>query len=59
MDNEWFVARHAEAALLFLQCVRDELKGFPTLEIPEWMFDSHLCGQMKAAECHKWVAPPC
>ena len=33
-----------------LQCVRDELKGFPSLEIPEWMFDSHLCGQMKPAE---------
>jgi hypothetical protein len=36
--------------VVVLQCVRDELKGFPTLEIPEWMFDSHLCGQMKPAE---------
>jgi len=33
-----------------LQCVRDELKGFPILEIPEWMFDSNLCGRMKPAE---------
>jgi hypothetical protein len=41
-------ARRGGAAIL--QCVRDELKGFPTLEIPEWMFDSHLCGQMKPAE---------
>ena len=29
-----------------LQCVRDELKGFPTLEIPEWMFDSRVCSRM-------------
>ena len=36
--------------VVVLQCVRDELKGFPTLEIPTWMFDSHLCGQMKPAE---------
>jgi hypothetical protein len=36
--------------VVVLQCVCDELKGFPTLEIPEWMFDSHLCGQMKPAE---------
>ena len=28
-----------------LRCVPDELKGFPTLEIPEWMFDSNLCGR--------------
>ena len=35
---------------IVLQCVRDELKGFPTLEIPEWMFDSNLCGRMKPAE---------
>jgi len=33
-----------------LQCVRDELKGFPTLEIPEWMFNANLCGRMKPAE---------
>jgi hypothetical protein len=32
--------------------VRDELKGFPTLEIPEWMFDSNLCGRMKPAVVH-------
>jgi hypothetical protein len=30
--------------------VRDELKGFPTLEIPEWMFNSRVCGRMKPAE---------
>ena len=41
-------ARRGGAAVL--QCMRDELKGFPTLEIPEWMFDSHLCGQMKPVE---------
>lgn len=36
--------------IIVLQYVRDELKGFPTLEIPEWMFDSHLCDQMKPTE---------
>ena len=30
-----------------LQCVRDELKGFPTLEIPEWMFDSRVCSRTR------------
>jgi hypothetical protein len=35
---------------IVLQCVRDELKGFPTLEIPEWMFDSRACGRMQPAE---------
>ena len=33
-------------ARVVLQCVRDELKGFPTLEIPEWMFDSCVCSRM-------------
>lgn len=33
-----------------LQCARDELKGFLTLEIPEWMFDSCVCGRMKAVD---------
>jgi hypothetical protein len=33
-----------------LQCVWDEFKGFPTLEIPEWMFDSCVSGQMKAVD---------
>ncbi len=41
-------ARRADCVVL--QCVRDELKGFPTLEIPEWMFDSRACGRMKPAE---------
>jgi hypothetical protein len=36
--------------IIVLQCVRDELKGFPTLEIPEWTFDSHLGDQMKPTE---------
>jgi len=36
--------------IVVLQCMRDELKGFPTLEIPEWMFDSNLCDRMKPAE---------
>ena len=35
---------------IVLQCVRDELKGFPTLEIPEWMFNANICGRMKPAE---------
>ena len=38
------------AGIVVLQCVRDELKGFPTLEIPVWMFDSDLCGEMKPTE---------
>jgi hypothetical protein len=28
-------ARHARAGGIVLRCVRDELKGFPILEIPE------------------------
>jgi len=42
------VSRRGESVIL--QCVRDELRGFPSLEIPEWMFDSNLCGRMKPAE---------
>ena len=30
-----------------LRCVREEMDGSPALEIPEWMFDSSLCSQMK------------
>jgi hypothetical protein len=30
--------------------VSDELKGFPTLEIPEWMFDCRACDRMKPTE---------
>jgi len=30
-----------------LRCVRDELNGSPALEIPEWMFDPVICGQMR------------
>jgi len=44
---------HGEArrtGYIVLQCVRDELQGFPTLEIPEWMFDSRACGQMKPTD---------
>ena len=33
-----------------LRCVRDELKGFPILEVPEWLFDSRVCGRMKPAD---------
>jgi len=36
--------------VLCKQCVRDELQGFPILEIPEWMFDRHACGQMEPTE---------
>ena len=32
---------------LVLRCVRGELNRSPALEIPEWMFDSGLCGGMK------------
>lgn len=35
---------------IVLRCVRDDLKGFPILEIPEWMFDFNLCGRMKPAQ---------
>jgi hypothetical protein len=35
---------------IVLRCVRDELKGFPILEIPEWMFNAKICGRMKPAE---------
>jgi len=30
-----------------LRCVRDELNWLASLEIPEWMFDSGLCSEMK------------
>jgi hypothetical protein len=30
-----------------LRCVQEDLNGSPALEIPEWMFDSSLCSQMK------------
>src|SRR5258708_15042715 len=30
-----------------LRCVRDELNRSPALEIPEWMFDPVICGQMR------------
>ena len=35
---------------IVLRCVRDELKGFPILEIPEWMLDANVCSRMKPAE---------
>jgi hypothetical protein len=38
------------AGRVVLQCVRDELQGFPILEIPEWMFDCHACRQMELTE---------
>jgi hypothetical protein len=38
------------AGCVVLQCVRDERQRFPALEIPEWMFDCHVCGQMKSTE---------
>ena len=33
-----------------LQCVRDEVQGCRTLEIPEWMFDATVCTPMKSSE---------
>ena len=36
--------------VVVLQCVRDEIKEFPKLEIPEWMVDVRACGRMKRAE---------
>src|ERR1019366_4661324 len=51
MGNEcWFVARHAEAAVSLCGACAMNSWGFPILEIPEWMFDSNLCGRMKPAE---------
>ena len=43
----WFSAKRVEVAALFLRCVREQLNDSPALEIPEWMFDSSLCSQMK------------
>jgi hypothetical protein len=37
------------AGRVVLQCVLDELNGFPSLEIPEWMFDSRVCSRMYSA----------
>jgi len=37
-------------SLVVLRCVRDELQGCRTLEIPEWMFDAAVCGHMKSTE---------
>lgn len=42
-------------SIIVLKCVRDQREGFPPLEIPEWMFDSHRCNQMKSTES-PWVA---
>jgi hypothetical protein len=30
-----------------LRCVRQEVSCAPTLEIPEWMFDSGVCSRMQ------------
>ena len=30
-----------------LRCVQEDVSSSPTLEIPEWMFDSVVCGQVK------------
>jgi len=38
------------AGCVVLLCVRDELQKLPALEIPEWMFDRHVCGQRKLPE---------
>lgn len=38
-------ARRSGSAVL--RCVREQLNDSPALEIPEWMFDSSLCSQMK------------
>jgi hypothetical protein len=37
-------------SLVVLWCVHDEQQGCRTLEIPEWMFDAAVCGQMKSTE---------
>lgn len=29
-----------------LRCRLDEAQGFPVLEIPQWMFDAHICGRV-------------
>jgi hypothetical protein len=33
-----------------LSCALDDDRGFPVLELPEWMFDSVVCGQLERAE---------
>jgi hypothetical protein len=38
-------ARRGGSAVL--RCVREDLNRSPALEIPEWMFDSSRCSQMK------------
>jgi len=35
---------------VILRCFQDQLRGFPALEVPEWMFDSHICSRVKPAE---------
>jgi hypothetical protein len=30
-----------------LRCAQDDVNSSPTLEIPEWRFDSVVCGQVK------------
>jgi hypothetical protein len=36
--------------LVVLQCVRDGLPECRTLEIPEWMFDAAVCGEMRSTQ---------
>lgn len=36
--------------MIVLRCVRDELNWSAALEIPEWMFDSAHCSQVKPEE---------
>jgi hypothetical protein len=36
--------------MIVLRCVRDELNWAAALEIPEWMFDSGRCSQVKAED---------
>ena len=30
-----------------LRCRLDDARGFPVLEIPDWMFDAHVCARME------------
>jgi hypothetical protein len=43
----WFEAMRAEVAAGVLRCVQDDVNSSPALEIPEWMFDSGICNEMK------------
>lgn len=42
----WIRGEARRSGQVVLRCVQDELKRFPLLEIPAWMFDSTICSRM-------------